>query len=126
MTPKAGRELDALIGEHVMEWYVYRTATDMRDGWKLGDGQDFPAYASGTYAFTVPYFSTDLHAAWSILDQKLTWPRFWTTLLQTNSGKWRCDIDLHGGDGPVRSAAAETPELAICLAALRATGYGDT
>lgn len=65
--------------------------------------------------------TTDIAAAWAVLEL-FFWPKFWTRLIRTDRGGWRCDIELNGGDGPNRSASADTAPLAICRAALAAVG----
>lgn len=59
--------------------------------------------------------------AWKVLE-KFPWPQYRVLLMTTESGNWRCDIHLRGGDGPVASAFDKDAPRAICLAALAAVG----
>jgi hypothetical protein len=62
--------------------------------------------------------------AWQALE-KFPVPRYYVRLLTTETGNWRCDIELRGGDGPVVSAYDKSAPLAICLCALKAVGGAD-
>ena len=115
---QAGADTDVAIAIHVMGW------TWQPDGygvmaWFDHDGKGTRWGTGGEYYLFRP--STQIACAWLVLES-FTWPQFYTRLIRTDNGNWRCDIELNGGDGPNRSAWAETAPLAICRAALAAVG----
>lgn len=131
---EAGRTLDGLVAEHVAG---YHREPVPPDGSGEHGGNDVlvpPGQTIERMPFTLPpkgpvglpYFarlySTKCEEALYLLEQHFAPPKHFTRLVLTETGNWRCDIELRGGDGPVISAAAETVPLAICLAALEAKG----
>jgi hypothetical protein len=95
---KAGRELDALVAEKVMG-------------------------AKVVFVENVPYYSTDIAAAWEVMENLVSTPG-------PNGDHHSVQVDYSGDvvvvideneDWRV-SAIAGTVPLAICLAALRAKG----
>lgn len=116
---KAGPDTDDAIAVHVMEWFWQYDHNGNMAWWAPTEPHEtLWGEGTGRTMFTP---SVDIAHAWIVLEQ-FTWPQFYTRLVRTERGNWRCDIDLNGGDGPVRSAWAETAPLAICRAALAAVG----
>lgn len=106
------RELDVLVAEKVMEW-EYKTYWL---GW-------FPPNGDFAYLDQIPPFSTDMAAAWQVVEklQELGWH-----LILTHPTLTRWHVKLETGTGQCEVAAHESPARAICLAALRAvTGEDD-
>lgn len=113
---EAGRELDARVAEKVMGWtredaykrYILRSPeTDMAA--TVWDGSGFNDLSAIS---RIPHFSTEIGAAWSVV-QKIAMTYgliFHLELYQT--GTWQCWL----GDCRER---ADTAPLAICLAALK-------
>lgn len=115
---QADQSTNVEIAMHVMGW------TWQRDGWGVMAWFDHEGNATGYGAggeWTSFKPSVDIAHAWHVLEH-FTWPQFYTRLVRTETGNWRCDIELNGGDGPTRSAFADTAPLAICRAALAAVG----
>lgn len=106
-TPLTDTQIDALVAERVMEW-THKPGVEGR--W----------YEYDNLVATEDWSpSTDISDAWQVLGQ-FPWPKFYVRLTVTDTGNWRCDIELRGGDGPVVSAAAKDAPLAISQAALKA------
>ena len=96
------REIDRLVAEHIFKWGLF---THPELGNKL----------TGLYNSKreeVPYYSTDISAAWQIIKQ------FQGSLHKLSKG-YSAFIHI-GKDSYFEDA--NTPELAICLAALRTKG----
>ncbi len=120
---KAGRELDALIAEKVMGWtHVHLTAAGHTRGRnpKLknvqteGDRRRYmPQRDTG-----VPRFSTETGEAWKLVERLGEYFGFAKLEISDFSADdhphWMAEVNGKGG------AVAETPALAICLAALEA------
>lgn len=106
---KPGRELDALVAEKVMGWKsVEHRFEDPFHRW------DGIAPEHGSHRFTVPDFSTDIAAAWEVVE-KLN-----DLILErdvTAEGT-RYNVVIDGIE-----TWAETAPHAICLAALKAVGH---
>lgn len=106
----AGRELDALIAEKVMggvsrhpEWYWLRSGT-------APEVPDLPTPKGRPAIFCGPGFSTDIAAAWNVVERL--------------KARYRFELVHRGGDRPwvavfgTWRATADTAPLAICRAAL--------
>jgi hypothetical protein len=112
---KAGPPLDALIHESVFDGVVVWTEADLPRGW-VNEDRVYPAYLDGTFAFALRPYSTDLTAAWRVVE--------WLTkgnsvTLEYQLGVWTFEVN----DG--RNTAmgwGDTAPLAVCLAALAALG----
>ena len=113
MTRAAGRDLDALVAVRVMELTPCdRYSHSPADAGLLTDGQGF---------FAVPYYSTQIGAAWEVLE-KLRADGL-TMMQSVNHGEagWWCVLYPHAGP-PAETAYAETAPLSICWAALEFVG----
>lgn len=100
----AGRELDALINEKVMN----KGPVDVNS----------PSWIDG-YMSEDTFYSTDISAAWEVV-KKLV-PLFRFALAQVDSGRlWFSQFENieHFGEWDAFEAEAETAPLAICRAAL--------
>lgn len=111
----AGRELDALVAEHVMG-ATARDETDRRDGdYKTPSGQYL-----GFYDWK--HYSTDIAAAWQIPNiRRVLAPGRYTTHGHDPT-LWHayCGAPDGYGEDIWQDAYAETAPHAICLAALKA------
>ena len=131
---KAGRELDALIAEKVMGWEAVNDELEIakREGNPdLVDSQRWhrrKVWFKGNEKMaceecgTLPAYSTDIADAWEVV-------RKMGMVLIENSGEafgkldeWNVQFVGHDKEGEPHwvSESAETVELAICLAALKA------
>lgn len=102
---QAGREMDALVAEKVMEWVRAKCEGRTNDWWTQ------PGYAKST-----PNFSTDIAAAWQVVEKIDLFSR--AILERDEDGSWWVD------DEPCHNiqSNASTAPLAICRAALLAMG----
>lgn len=126
---EAGRELDALIAERVMglnpvkNSNPYNMIFTRRRDWVDMDDYYYEGEDDG-YHFVdeVPHYSTDIAAAWKVVEHMKAdgWQchmRGWV-----NSNDWQCGF-VHPG-GQMSWNTADTAPLAICCAALRASARG--
>jgi hypothetical protein len=115
----ASRELDAIVAEKVMGWSYTRFMNNVhRVSARHPVWQEF---------IVVPRYSTDLAAAWQVVEKLATGYR--NVLIENTAellGKRRYWVDIkeHGDLGmiDIAKANADTAPLAICLAALKAVG----
>ncbi len=134
---KAGRELDALIEEHVFERKVIKLTNSGEHGdWFEGDvwlgpreTDYFIFHESGDYPL-MPARSTQIGPAWGVVEllkdnrqtengvdvEELGPEIYW----DIDKGEW--SVNLVSPAGKCGAAKEPTIELAICLAALRAYG----
>ncbi len=119
-----GRELDALMAEHVMEWVHIRTSQqgygecwELPDGTRLNTGSEVPGLIGWSP-------STDIAASFEALG-RFSPRNFYVQVSfdQSCTGKWLVVIVSHVEDTPYADAIADTAPHAICLAALKAVGY---
>ena len=107
---KPGRELDAVIAEKVFGF----TPVFSRNGRTLSDGEphwSWIRFEGDTLLNPIPDFSTNIEAAWQVVEKVL--PNF---CLETNGNKW------FAGSRSIHSAEVtrgESAPHAICLAALK-------
>jgi hypothetical protein len=101
---KSGRELDALVAEKVMG------IKDVRITKGLGPVYDFTG-TQGMPRKTVPHYSTDIAAAWDVINQ-----HHFAINLHRVGAAWYVKLD-----GEFEAAGESAPH-AICLAALKAVG----
>ena len=115
LTMQAGREIDALIAEKAM----------MLDGVTLGESGLY--YQLGHKFYNVPHYSTDIAAAWKVVEklQKISDNHFTLLCFTTNfRAGWKTpdSNDLpnrqNGFVGFSDFVYADTAPLAICRAAL--------
>lgn len=124
-TIRAGRGLDAMIAERAMGWRYVR----------LVDGEWYGAPAEVPAVYRVPPFSTDVAAAWAVVERLHSLGRIGNTpcdLCVTVSfgDQSLCSLSetstmgYVGYDGPLINVeeVADTVPLAICRAALAAFG----
>jgi len=112
----AGRELDVIIGEKVMDFPGCDNC-----GEKTGCG-----CAMADIGSSLPQYSTDLYAAWLVVEKlREKYDGHFSLLAFTTN--WRAGWDTPCGEDPTRSfkrfVEAPTAPLAICLAALEVVGY---
>lgn len=99
----AGRELDVLVHERVM------------DGLKPFGGPGM----TGFYVDSVPHYSTSIADAWEVLEKFPEVQRLEKRWPGEEPPGWWCEVGIDGGSF---AAIGETAPLAICLAALKAVG----
>jgi hypothetical protein len=132
MTSSDYRDIDAQIAESVLKYHREKVPPDasgenggddvlIPPGKTLGilynDGVQLPPKGAIGLAYFVPQFSKSYDEAFFLL-YRFRPPHYYTRIVITDTGKWRCDIDLRGGDGPACSAAHENLLVAICLCVL--------
>lgn len=115
---QAGRELDALVAEKIMEWYKIRLMNSQGKA-------DYRGFPQGIYSITkVRRYSTDLKNAWEVVEKmhELDWKCTHTffspsaRMIGHHAEYWKGS----GGWMKSKSATAETFPLAVCKAALLA------
>lgn len=123
---KAGRELDALVAERVMGWRV--------KGFAPGHGLRPlpPDSVTCLTAHTIPRFSTDIAAAWKVVERVATGyvlfrlgKEIYSGVCQSEDFFATFDFPHYGADKPQRKVTATSRESiphAICIAALKAVG----
>ncbi|WDM22627.1 BC1872 family protein [Paenibacillus polymyxa] len=126
------RERDAWIAKDVMCWSVYRYDKDVPErcyymlvnesfdsvvnevGWNAGERKtEEEAWED------CPHFTTDISAAWEVIEKAEIMDRIQLGLYPTSFGKWIAKSYMAGYEN-CRVQADSAPE-AICLAALIAT-----
>jgi hypothetical protein len=147
-----GWELDAAIAEHVLGFHVERVTPDWYRGREVllffSPGETLVSYsadanacnammycngrdASDGTAPPLPAFSTDMAAAWRVVE-KLATDGFYCRIDSPfePGALYRAGFTPHGVTGwngrPDFRAAADTAPLAICRAALACVGRGTT
>lgn len=124
---QAGQELDILVAENVMgyRWCLWLDGTRFLAPPEFEDFDEATGdepLADEPYAIVINY-SRDISAAWQVVEKmRETW-NFKLSALPSRAkrGAWTCSF-LRPGDYPKTNASANTAPLAICIAALRATG----
>lgn len=115
-------ELNALVAERVMDMIV-------KDGWifltlPVSCPDRLPGCAVMHYD-RVPHrpepYSTSMDAAWKVVTKLGSWRGSNFVLRRLNNGLWEAGWFERADDNRV-VAIAETPAVAICLAALKAVG----
>lgn len=107
------REIDALVAEKVMGLWGF-CKCDGEIGFTRHPTRDrFECIDCG--GWLGENYSTDIAAAWEVVEKLSTWPWCFTRSGET----FKFDL---GYEGERYYAVAETPAMAICLAALKAKG----
>lgn len=113
--PEPGIELDKLIAEKVLGWYQDSDIGGPRAWWFKKEGSDKIMGSGGPYptkedALHLNYFSTDIKAAWNLVEKfklcVVPWGGQWTA---TRLGQIFIDGEIN---------MAPTAPHSICLAAL--------
>lgn len=118
---KPGRELDALVAEKVMGW----AKTNLKD-WDQAFKDEFgflwaePGHGYFKGFHTLPHYSTDIKAAWEVVEKMGT--RF-IHLSPALEGGWSCAIQYNEARFPFVNLIGKTAPEAICRAALKAVGH---
>jgi len=130
---EAGRELDALVAEKVMGWYVEHVPPiDSDDIWvtRFYRGSGDAAHLSGRRTISdlvsaVPHYSTDIAAARRVVNamaERGYWCQLRNPFEKYGKGDYWAGFTPHSTTGwngtPDHWTPAESMELAICLAAL--------
>lgn len=104
-----GRDLDALVAEHVMGFVRADDDWTKLSGWKKGEN-------GWTSAFKA---STDISAAWEVVEKlrKTHWVDVRGGLKLEYVGPYMCEIGVYGVPGALYAEGDTAPE-AICKAAL--------
>jgi hypothetical protein len=136
---QAGRELDAIVAEKVMGWershdmppfaHLWFAPRDTESAMAKAQGAVYKSSGAGGTrpAFPVPRYSTDIAAAWLVVDRirPTDDTRYGVTIESAVAG-WYCtieDADVEWDDPAHTSVAyGETLPLAICRAALASAG----
>ena len=111
MKHEAGRELDALVAERVMGLTLGTVGTQL--------------YYEGNGSLEIlPRYSTDIAAAWEVVEKMHVVHGFeghneFLLVCSDEDEAWYCEFPKPKWE----DASANTPSLAICLAALKAVGY---
>lgn len=124
MTLKAGLKLDALVAEKVMGWRDVKNESD-NDVRNESGNYDYPWVGGispdGVFA-EVPNFSTDLAAAWTVVEKAQSW--YTGTIMRDGvidtDERWAAFVRARP-KYPHHMKASALAE-AICLAALQAVG----
>ena len=111
MSMSAGRELDAMVAEHVMGWELRQVGNGSMDGeYYWHDGCDF---VDGRLANLE--FSTDIAAAWEVVEKPEIMDKYQIGVYPTSFGKWVTRSFMAGYNITVQEDSAP---LAICKVAL--------
>jgi len=120
------KELDALVAEKVMMWRLTATAhsvnlwvdqDNLLTGWC---DNEWPSTDNWSNRVWRPL--TDIACTWQVVKKLLE--RELDFCLYTSHGEWICELNIYyvDDDEALVIEKAETPGLAICLAALRSRG----
>lgn len=114
------REIDKLIAEKVMGWRVFKTTEEWQ---KAGSptGQKITVLDQ-TPKFEIPHYSTDIAAAWQVVEKMHSDGNHVQVWRNKNNNFWRASMRFEHGKWGKYFTQANTAPLAICLAALKAIG----
>lgn len=120
----AQNQINAQVAEHVAGWMAVgkrrrgvKGATFDEDVWQGVPARD-------DILRDIPNYCGSRDEALRLLEAVFPWPKFYTCIRTVDTGNWRCDIELHGGDGPTASASDPSIPMAICKAMLEAKERG--
>ena len=126
---EAGRELDALVAEKVMGWTWGEYSPPVEGPSKIlrppESWAPSPDRAPGSevscpgWHFRVPQYSTDIAAAWEVVEKMVPIKYGFNLAIESPPGPWG-DWEVHFYNGGTHLAFADTAPLAICRAALLA------
>lgn len=120
---EAGREMDALVAEKVMKLSVDRVWYDGPYPNRKGVGEFTPMYGrrqeSGFPAHDVPNYSTDIAAAWQVVEKLTDTGEFCLITCTDKPIKWICELMDDDPDERTERDRCDSVCLAICRAALR-------
>ena len=117
-----GPEMDAAVAEHVMGWIYHPPSADTEGvaWWEVPEGD--PTRDRFGSADWPPCYSTDIAAAWPVLEKLRL--KYTTVKIFAQNG-WSVALGLiHADGGEVWTVLVNAPTapLAICKAALKAKG----
>lgn len=116
----AGRALDKLIAEKVMEWSVSRVDEDYIDR-----NGHFTGWTTGLVYSKRKLWrpSTEIAAAWAMVEHlSMLGIHLWAVGQEDAAPGWQADFGRnHSSD---QQGWGTTAQLALCLAALKAVGHG--
>lgn len=123
---EASRELDALVAEKVMGFYLHKR----RDEWNDGDPYfyvtypNFDGHGSDELIHKIPNYSTDISAAWKVIEKVQESCGGIDLKFNRHDRMWETDFLASDNDCLILGCdGAPTVAHAICLAALKAVGY---
>lgn len=119
---KAGRELDALIAEKVMDWnWVNVFSNALMIVPPIGDKlRHTHKYVDKGIPDNMPHYSTNIADAWRVVEKLQE--NDWEVIIETRSNETEVKAKGRMGGWIDMYGIAETAPLAICLAALKACG----
>ena len=113
----AGRELDALVAEHVMGWSLNsNNFGHVPRGWP----PEMTPLDTNYDPVDVPAYSTDIAAAWEVVEKMNAEDIRLELYSPYGDPHWACQFWMEGE--LVAGAGVDTAPHAICLAALKAVG----
>ena len=125
----AGRKLDYLVAEHVMDIYQQGAMIILPNGEKVRRYVWVETETGGQHIDNadecVPCYSTDIAAAWQVVEKFTEGDGlgyFFIERVQNKSQGWD-EGWVASADDFDTQVEADTAPLAICLAALKAVGY---
>lgn len=121
---EAGRDMDALVAHKIMGYYVDRWSPDFSeiDYWYRTEPQPWYSGSHNEQTKIVPHYSTDIAAAWQVVERLWSKHLYYFYLSYYESINW---VRIVGtAPAEVWHGNAETAPLAICRAALKAVGGG--
>lgn len=113
------REIDKLVAEHIFGWTGFWEGVQGRHYLMGYSPVEQPIQVGYSEREEVWYYSTDIKVAWNILDNFIK-NKIKTQIKKIEKSDW--EIWLSPKEGLTNISTASTPELAICLAALKTKG----
>ena len=114
---RAGRELDALVAEKVMGMVDNRPSGRSGEMWGI---MDWYAPGEPVWVGDFPLYSTDISAAWEVVEKMREKGFYLDTNNRQPEGYW-CEFADEGYEVGGQAFGESEPH-AICLASLRALG----